>query len=126
MVMSDASSRIEVISSFLAESMVRTSFRHAISGEFPGAVWLQTADEMVVLGVHRRSTRPDDILNVFALLLFTNKFFDQSDGSRIPGTGVTPGGCSSDGFAVDLIGDGTADHIEVLLCEGDVRLPGRE
>src|SRR5215469_7234157 len=74
MVMSDASSRIEVISSFLAESMVRTSFRHAISGEFPGAVWLQTADEMVVLGVHWRSTRPDDILNVFALLLFTNKF----------------------------------------------------
>jgi hypothetical protein len=88
---------------------------------FPGPVRLQTANEMIVLGINRRATRAHHIFDVLALLVFTTEFLDQLDRARVSGRRIGPGSDSSYGLSVNLIRHSAVDHVEVLLGEDDIR-----
>src|SRR5215471_10840428 len=94
------------------------------SGDFPGAVRLQAAGEMVVLGVNGRAFRARQVSDFLALLPVQNQFPEQLDCSRVSRRRVAPGRFRADRLAVNLIGYGIVDHIEVLLGQRDMGLPG--
>ena len=64
--------------------------------------------------------------NLLALLVFPRKLLDQLDGPRIARSRIAPVSFRSHWFAMDPVGNGFADHLEVLLNEGDVSFPSGE
>src|SRR5271157_2990292 len=105
----------------LVIQMVTGSLRN-----FPGPVRLETAGEMIVLGINRRATRAHRIFDVLAALVVPSEFLDQLDRARVSGGRVGPGSDRSYGLSVNLIGHSAVDHVEVLLGEDDIRFPSRE
>lgn len=89
------------------------------SHDFPAPVGLQTADEVIVLGINRHATRAHCIFDIPTLLVL-RKPLDQFDRPRIARSRIAPVNSSSRCFAVDLVGNGSTDHVEVLLSESDV------
>src|SRR5262249_6703866 len=74
------------------------------SRNFPRAVRLQTAGEMIMLGVDRPTARARCICDVLALLILACEFPDQLYRPRVSRSRVAPGCGSSDRLAVDLVG----------------------
>src|SRR5260370_42684438 len=83
------------------------------SRDFPSPVWLQTAGEMIVLGVNLWPSRAHRVFELLALLISQSEFFDQPDGTPVIRGWVAPGSGGSYGFAVDLLGNRSMDHVEV-------------
>ena len=77
-VISFAWSRIKITSRVSAGSM-RNAPEQSSSRDFPRPVRLQTAGEMIVLGVNRRPARTHGIFDFLALLVFSSEFFTQLD-----------------------------------------------
>jgi len=69
----------------------------AASRDFPAPVRLQTADEMIMLGVHQRTAGTHSVPDVR---------------SCVSGSGVAPISSGSHRLSVDLIGHSAADHID--------------
>ena len=83
------------------------------SGDFPSPVELQTAGEMIVLGVILWPSRGHRVFEFLALLISQSEFFDQPDGTPVIRGWVAPGSGGSYGLAVDLLGHRSVDHVEV-------------
>src|SRR6516164_7215194 len=81
---------------------------------------------MIMLAVNRRAARAHHVFDVFASQILPGEFSDQLDRSRVARCGVAPRSSRSRWLAVDLIGDGAMDQVQVLLRQGDARSPGRE
>src|ERR1700730_13697281 len=95
------------------------------SRDFPSPVWLQTAGEMIVLGVNLWPSRAHRVFEFLALLISPNELFDQPDGTPVARGWVAPGSGGSYGLAVDLLGNRSMDHVEVQLGEDNFCFPGR-
>ena len=81
---------------------------------------------MIVLGIDRGPARAYGVLDFLALLVSLHKILDQLNYARVSGSRITPSSSRSRRLAVDLIGYGTMDHVQVLLSQGDISLPSQE